>query len=193
MNICICGASSRTLDSVYYEQAELFGRLLAQAGHGLVFGGGKEGLMGAVARGVHSQGGRILSIVPKFFDEPDILFEHCTETIFTETLRERKQLMEEKSDAIVILPGGIGTYEEFFEMLTLKQLGRHDRAIVILNTESYFAPMQALLDSTAEKSFMSKACFGLYSIVDTPEQALAYIKSYTPTTGNIRRITDYNK
>ena len=132
MNICIYGASSATLEPVYYAEAEKLGELLASAGHALVFGGGREGLMGAAARGVHKMGGGIIGIAPRFFDEPGILYEHCTEMLYTDTMRERKQLMEERSQATVVLPGGIGTYEEFFEMLTLKQLGRTDRAIVIV-------------------------------------------------------------
>ncbi len=194
MKICIYGASSARLDAVYYEQAEKLGYLMAQAGHSLVFGGGKEGLMGAVARGVHSAGGGIIGIAPKFFDEPGVLYEHCTQLLFTETMRERKQLMEEQSSACIVLPGGIGTYEEFFEMLTLKQLGKTDRAIAILNTEGYYAPMQAMLEATAQRRFMSENCMKLYHIADTPEDALSYIDNYIPQgTGSIKRLSDYNK
>ena len=104
MNICIFGASGRELEESYYAAAELLGSLIAQQGHTLVFGGGREGLMGAAARGAHKYGGDIIGIVPKFFDEPGIIYEHCTELVFTETVRERKQLMEEPSDASELLP-----------------------------------------------------------------------------------------
>ena len=193
MNICIYGASSTSLEPVYYEQAEKLGELMAMASHALVFGGGREGLMGAAARGVHAHRGEIIGIAPRFFDEPGILYEHCTQMIFTDTMRERKQLMEEKSQATIVLPGGIGTYEEFFEMLTLKQLGRTDRAIVIVNTNAYYEPMQRLLEATAQNHFMSNNCLGLYKLVDTPEQALDYINNYIPQSGSIRRLSDYNK
>lgn len=193
MNICIYGASSATLEPVYYAEAEKLGELLASAGHALVFGGGREGLMGAAARGVHKMGGEIIGIAPRFFDEPGILYEHCTEMLYTDTMRERKQLMEERSQATVVLPGGIGTYEEFFEMLTLKQLGRTDRAIVIVNTNGYYEPMQRLLEHTAQTHFMSHNCLELYKLVDTPQQALDYINSYVPQSGSIRRLSDYNK
>ena len=192
MDICIYGASSSRLDPVFYEAAERLGVLMAEAGFGLVFGGGREGLMGAAARGVSSRGGRIIGIAPKFFDEPGILYEHCIELIYTDTMRERKALMEARSGACIVLPGGIGTYEEFFELLTLKQLGQTDRAIVILSTADYYAPMQALLEATAEKRFMSERCMELYRVVKTPEAALEYIKSYTPAaTGS--GIRDYGK
>lgn len=193
MDICIYGASSSRLDPVYYADAEKLGRLIAENGHGLVFGGGREGLMGAAARGAHSAGGRIVGIAPKFFDEPGILYEHCTELVYTETMRERKALMEERSDACIVLPGGIGTFEEFFEILTLKQLGQSDRAIVMLNTADYYAPLQALLESMAERKFMSAECLTLYAVADTPEKALDCIASYTPRTGSIRRLSDYSR
>ena len=193
MNICIFGASGRELEESYYAAAELLGSLIAQQGHTLVFGGGREGLMGAAARGAHKYGGDIIGIVPKLFDEPGIIYEHCTELVFTETVRERKQLMEERSEACVVLPGGIGTFEEFFEMLTLKQLGRSDRAIVVLNTNNYYGPMQHMLEDTARQRFMSRGCLELYGLADTPDKALDYIARYVPRKGSIRRLEDYNK
>lgn len=193
MKICIYGASSRTLDEIYYMEAEKLGRLMAQRGHSLVFGGGAEGLMGAVARGVHACGGEITGIAPRFFDEPGILYEHCTEMIFTETMNERKRLMEEKSDAVIVLPGGIGTFEEFFEILTLKQLGRSSSAIVLMNTKDYFAPLQKLLEHTAGARFMSENCLKIYSVKDSPEEALSAVENYVPQTGNLKRLEDYNK
>ena len=122
MNICIYGASSAELKKIYYEKTEELGQLMGKRGHGLVFGGGKEGLMGAAARGVDREKGYILGIAPRFFDQPGVLYEHCTEFIFTENMRERKHLLESRSDATIVVPGGIGTYEEFFEILTLKSL-----------------------------------------------------------------------
>ena len=193
MRICIYGASSRTLDKIYYAEAEKLGGLMAQRGHSLVFGGGAEGLMGAVARGVHAHGGKIVGIAPKFFDEPGILYEHCTEMIFTETMNERKQLMEDGSDAVIVLPGGIGTFEEFFEILTLKQLGRASHAIILLNTNGYFAPMQELLEHAAKQRFMSEKCLNIYTLAGTPEEALSAIEGYVPQTGNLKRLEDYNK
>jgi len=192
MKICIYGASSRALEEIYYTEAEKLGALMAQRGHSLIFGGGAEGLMGAAARGVYSGGGEIIGIAPRFFDEPGILFPHCTELVYTDTMRERKALMEERSQAIIVLPGGIGTYEEFFEILTLKQLGRVSHAIVLLNTNNYFAPMKALLEHTAQERFMSQGCLDIFTVVDTPEDALAAIESYVPQTGNLKRLEDYN-
>lgn len=193
MRICIFGASGRELDERYYAEAEALGELIGRSGDSIVFGGGAEGLMGACARGVHRTGGGIVGIAPRFFDEPGILYDKCSRMIFTETMRERKQLMQENSDACIVLPGGIGTLEEFFEILTLKQLGRDDRAIVLLNTLGAHDAMIKMLGELARRRFMSESCLELYSVADTPQQAMEQLTSYVPRTGSIRRLEDYNK
>ena len=178
MNICIYGASSATLEPVYYAEAEKLGELLASAGHALVFGGGREGLMGAAARGVHKMGGEIIGIAPRFFDEPGILYEHCTEMLYTDTMRERKQLLEEKSDAYIMAPGGIGTFDEFFEMLTLKQLGRHDKPMVVFNTAGYYDSLLAMIENGIEKEFIFPTVRELYFVTDSADESLDYIEHY---------------
>ena len=138
MNICVFGASSDRIEKAYFEEAYALGVLIAREGHQLIFGGGNEGLMGACARGVLSEGGRPLGIAPRFFDEPGILMKEECDFVFTETMSERKAHMEAEADAFIALPGGIGTYEEFFEALTLKQLGQHHKPMALLNTAGYF-------------------------------------------------------
>lgn len=193
MRICIFGASGRELDERYYSEAEALGRLIGNNGDSIVFGGGAEGLMGACARGVFASHGGIVGVAPRFFDEPGILYDKCSRMIFTDTMRERKQIMQENSDACVVLPGGIGTLEEFFEILTLKQLGRDDRAIVLLNTLGAHDAMIAMLEELAERRFMSKSCLSLYSVADTPAQVMDQLARYIPQKGSIRRLEDYNK
>ena len=193
MNICIYGASSRKLAKEYYDAAEALGALMAKQGHTLVFGGGQEGIMGAVARGAYAHGGSIIGIAPRFFDEPGVLFAECTEFIYTDTMRERKALMEEHSEAFIVLPGGIGTYEEFFEMLTLKQLGRHNKPMVMLNTRNYYGPMSAMLQNTVDEGFMSADCMKLFGVCNTPEEALDYVLTAETLSGSIRRLEDYTK
>ncbi len=192
MRICIFGASGRELDERFYAEAETLGELIGKNGDSIVFGGGAEGLMGACARGVHSTGGEIVGIAPRFFAEPGILYDKCSRMIFTETMRERKQLMQENSDACIVLPGGIGTLEEFFEILTLKQLGRDERAIVLLNTLGAQDAMISMLNELAERRFMSKNCLTLYSVAKTPQQAMEQLADYVPRSGSIRRLEDYN-
>lgn len=178
MNICVYGAASAELEEIYYEKTEELGKMMAKRGHGLVFGGGATGMMGAAARGVDGENGYLLGIAPRFFDEPGVLYENCTEFIFTDTMRERKQLLEEKSQATIVAPGGIGTYEEFFEILTLKSLHRLDRPIVLFNINGYYDPMKALLEHTAAERFMEKKILELCVFRDTAEEVLEYIEHY---------------
>lgn len=179
MRICLYGASSDKIDGRFMEEVFLFGKMLAEKGHSLVFGGGAQGLMGAAARGVTEKGGEILGVAPSFFKEVDgVLYEKCTEFLYTDTMRERKQLMEDNSDAFVVTPGGIGTFEEFFEILTLKQLGRHEKPVVIYNILGYYDTMRQLLDEAIEKEFMKPSCRELYAFLDTPQEVFAYLDSY---------------
>ena len=114
MNICLYGASSPEIDPVYLDAAYAFGRLLAQHGHTLVYGGGAQGVMGAAARGAYEAGGKITGIAPTFLQVDGILFDHCTEFFLTDTMAERKTAMIARADAFVMAPGGFGTLEEFF-------------------------------------------------------------------------------
>lgn len=188
MNICVYAASGRELDNIYFEEAYRLGELISRAGHTLVFGGGNEGLMGACARGAKAAGGRIIGIAPRFFDEPGVLYADCDEFIYTETMRQRKQLMEQTADAFIMLPGGIGTFEEFFEILTLKQLGRHSKPIAILNTAGYYEPMIHMLCHTAKHRFMNEKCLELYLLCDCPAQAVEHCTSTEKLNGSIRRF-----
>jgi len=185
MKICVYGASSAALDPPFYEAARRLGSLLAGEGHTLIFGAGAKGLMGAVAEGAHKADGKIIGIVPKFFDLPGVLYRECSEIIFTDTMRERKALMDEMSDAFIALPGGIGTYEELFEILTAKQLGLHDRAVLLLNTDGYYDPLEALIRHTVEERFAGEACLKLYQSCNTPEEVLKAIRNYVPQKGSV--------
>ncbi|MBQ9686812.1 MAG: TIGR00730 family Rossman fold protein [Oscillospiraceae bacterium] len=192
MNICVFGASSALIDPAYFAAAEELGSLLAQNGHRLIFGGGRDGLMGACARGVLKQGGQPLGVAPRFFDEPGVLMTEECAFIFTDTMSERKRIMEDNADAFIALPGGIGTYEEFFETLTLKQLGRHSKPMALLNTLGYFDPFHTLLQFTAASRFMSADVLSLYALCDSPAQALLHVE--TPSAPAAPRdISRYNR
>ena len=143
MNVCIFGASSSNIPECYIEFAEKLGHRLASDGHGMVFGAGRTGLMGAAARGAYSAGGKIIGVIPEKLNIPGIYFEHCTERIQTATMHERKQLMESRSDAFVALSGGFGTLEELLEVLTLKQLGYHNLPVIIVNINGFYDPLIA--------------------------------------------------
>ena len=178
MNICVFGAASNAIADSYLKTVENFGAELAMRGHGLVFGGGATGLMGAVARGVAGAGGFLLGVAPHFFNTEGVLYQNCTEFIYTETMRERKQTMEDRSDAVVMVPGGIGTFEEFFEMLTLKQLGRNNKPIAVFNVNGYFDEMEAMLQKAAREQFMSAGTLDLYRCFSDGGELLAYLEQY---------------
>lgn len=182
MNICVYGAASDTIQKVFIEQGEALGRKMAERGHALVFGGGGGGLMGAVARGVHSCGGvKITGIVPGFFTEDGthidgLLFDNIDEYIETATMRERKGKLDEMSDAFIITPGGIGTYDELFEMLTLKNLGRHKKPMAVLNTDGYYDSLLTVIDKGIEAGFIKPKVRDLLFVSDNVEKILDYIE-----------------
>ena len=177
MRVCVFGASSKDIAQVYFDGAFALGELLARRGHEIVFGGGASGLMGAAARGARSAGGRLIGVAPRFFDQPGVLFD-CDEMVFTETMGERKKAMEDMAEAFVTLPGGIGTFEEFFEALTLKQLGRHAKAMALLNTNGYYSELEAMLRRAVREEFLTPDGKALYETFDEPAALADYIESY---------------
>ena len=186
MNICVYGASSTLIDSSYISAGEKLGEIMAEHKHNLIFGGGANGLMGAVARGMNSVGGcEIIGIAPSFMNVDGILYENCTRFIYSETMRERKQIMEELSDAFIVAPGGIGTFDEFFEILTLKQLDRHNKPIALLNTNGYYNHLKEFLQNSIEEKFMSKECNKLIYFAETPADIINYIENYKPEINSI--------
>lgn len=181
MKICVYGASSTTIDKSYITAGEDLGKIMAECGHSLIFGGGANGLMGAVARGVHSiNRTEIIGIAPSFFNVDGILFDHCTSFYYPETMRERKKMMDDMSDAFIVTPGGIGTFDEFFEILTLKQLGRHNKPIAVYNTNGYYEHLKNFLQHGIDENFLSDECNKLFFLSDDPKEIINYLKHYNP-------------
>ena len=176
MKICVYGASSNEIDRRYLDAGMLLGAAMAKRGHELVFGGGNTGLMGAVARGVHQEGGRVIGIAPRFFRVDGVLYPDCDEWIYTDTMRSRKEKMEQVSDAFLVTPGGIGTLDEFFEIFTLRQLDRHHKPIALLNTSGYFDPISQMLQSMAKEKFLVESCLDLIKITPDPEEILDFVE-----------------
>ena len=198
MNICVFGASSSTIDKTFIDRVERLGREMADRGHSLIYGAGASGLMGAVARGVYERNGNIVGVVPDFFEEEDMgvdgrIFPKCTELIKTDSMRERKRIMEDRADAFIIVPGGIGTLEEFFEVFTLKQLERHNKAIAILNINGYYDAMLNMLDVAVEHKFLREACRLLYKVFTDENEMLDYIESYKAPQINVFEMKNIEK
>ncbi len=179
MRICVFGAASPTIDKEYIEKVEIMGKIMADRGHSLTFGGGGNGLMGAAARGVKEGGGYILGVAPKFFFEDTVerIYDKCDELIKPDTMRERKQIMEDNADAFIVTPGGIGTFEEFFEILTSKQLCRHNKPIAIYNIKGYYNEIQTVMERAIEKNFVKDTCLNLYKVTDDLDELFAYIET----------------
>ena len=177
MNICLYGASSNVIAKAYINPTEELGAKIAERGHTLIYGGGAAGLMGAAARGAYSRGGKIIGVVPSVLNVDGILFDNCTELIFTETMRERKALMEQKSDAFIMTPGGVGTFDEFFEILTLKQLGSHSKPIAVFNINGYYDCLIAQLNNAVHKQFMTQESLNLCLFTDRADKLLNYLEA----------------
>ncbi len=179
MQICVFGAASKTIDEKYLNAVENMGEYLAKRGHNLIFGSGCTGCMGAAARGFKKGGGKIHGVIPRFFknDLSDFVNWNCDEMTYTETMRERKAIMENLADAFVITPGGVGTYEEFFEILTLKQLGRHRKPIAFFNVDGYYDKLEELLEYSIEKNFVKPECRVLYKLFTDVDEMVSYLEN----------------
>ena len=181
MKICIFGAASDKIDKKYIDDCYALAKFLARRGHDLVFGAGGEGLMGAAARGFKENGGKVHGVIPYFFEENgyEAIFKGCDELTRTESMAERKRVMEDDADAFIIVPGGIGTLEEFFEVLTLKQLGRHKKAIAIYNSCGFYTNFDASLDEIISQKFVNEECKLLYKTLNSKEEVAEYVENYT--------------
>jgi uncharacterized protein (TIGR00730 family) len=178
-NICVYCGSAAGDDLRYADAAEAFGRALARADIGLVFGGGSCGLMGITARATLKAGGRVTGIIPNFLDEREIALDGLTELIVVEDMHTRKRLMFERSDAFVALPGGIGTLEELAEQLTWAQLGRHAKPMVIADIAGFWRPLLTLFAHMHNAGFIREGYDIRYMVAERVEDILPMIQSAT--------------
>ena len=165
-------ASSDNLDRIYIDAAERLGEAIARAGLVLVYGGGCMGLMGSVADSVHHHGGRVHGVITEKLAALEFARHACDKLEFVPTMRIRKQRMEELADAFITLPGGVGTYEELFEMLVARKLHDHDKTLIVVNVNGYFDPLLAMLQRGVDEGFVSTATRDLLEIVERPEEAV---------------------
>lgn len=178
--VCVYCSSSNAVPRPFVDAAEELGELLARRGLTLVYGGAHVGLMGALAKAVHRHGGRVIGVIPRFMHEREIAYEAADEFIVTETMHERKNTMATRADAFVALPGGFGTLEETLEALTLRQLGRHHKPIVFLNTAGFYDPLLAQFERIYADKFAKAEYRQFYHVAATPADALDYLAAYVP-------------
>ena len=178
-SICIFGAAREEIDDQYKKEAYELARLISNENKKIVFGAGATGVMGAVARGAKENGGYLVGVVPHHLNNSGLIYDNCDELILTDTLRERKRIMDEKADAFMALPGGVGTLEELMEIITLKQLKRHDKPIVVLNTNGYYESLFCQIDTMIKENFLKSENGELFHIADTAKEAIEYLLGTT--------------
>ena len=170
-SVCVYCGSRPGNDPVYAEAARATGQWIGEHGGQLVYGGGRNGLMGIVAEATQAAGGRVVGIIPKALVDLEQANTHCDELHVVDTMHERKALMAERSDAFIALPGGIGTFEELFEVWTWRQLRYHDKAIGVLNVAGYYDALLVFLANSVRAGFMSEAQMTLFK-TDTAVEPL---------------------
>jgi len=178
-----CGSSFGS-DDVYKEQAALLGRTLAKQNIQLIYGGANVGLMGAVADGALNEGGKVVGVIPHFLQSKEIAHNQLTELILVETMHERKTRMNDLCDGVIVLPGGYGTLEEFFEMITWAQLGLHKKPIGILNIDGFYDNLIKLVQTMVDKGFLKQINREMLLISNTIDELLEMMRNYqAPTVG----------
>ncbi|MCZ6512416.1 MAG: TIGR00730 family Rossman fold protein [Nitrospinae bacterium] len=178
--MCVFCASSNAVDAVYLDAATDLGRRMGQSGIDLVYGGASIGLMGAVARGVHEKKGKVIGVLPNFFKTIEIEYDEADELIVTRDIRERKAIMDERSDAFIVLPGGVGTLEEAMEIFSLIQLKQTVKPLVIINTEGFYDGIIRHFEQLVTLKFAKAEILKMYALVNTPEEAMVFIENFRP-------------
>ncbi len=172
-SICVYCGSRTGRGERYRDAAAELGRIMAARGIGLVYGGGSVGLMGVVADAVLACGGRVTGVIPGFLKTAELAHAGLTEQVVVPSMHERKRAMFERSDAFIALPGGFGTLDELLEMITWRQLGRHERPNVLLDTAGFFGGLVAHFERAIEEGFIAPELRALYGVAATPAEAVA--------------------
>ena len=176
MKICLYGSSSEQTLEKYTDVGYELGLRIAQNGHSLVFGGGNDGMMGAVASGVHAAGGNIISIAPYWIGEFDDPFKNSHKHIETQSMDDRKVLFIQNSDAFIIAPGGFGTLDEFFDVLILKYLKRHDKPVILFSIDNYYDSLVSTLKEMQEQFMIRDDGFEYFEIAHSVDEVFQYLE-----------------
>ena len=180
MRVCVFCSSSDAVAPRYRNVARQLGRALAAAGHDLVYGGGAVGLMGVLAAAVAESGGHVTGVIPGFMHERGIANPMLDDLVVTADMRSRKEEMDRRADAFIALPGGLGTCEEILEALTLKQLGRHARPVVFVNSAGFYDPLLRFFSRVVDEHFAGPSMVTLYHVANEVPEVLEYLRGYKP-------------
>ncbi len=178
--LCVYCSSSSRLDKKYYDAAEALGIGLAQHGWALVYGGGKAGLMGSVARSAKTAGGYVIGVIPEFMKARELAFTDADELITVTTMHERKQIMAEKADAFVTLPGGIGTLEELSEIMTARYLNLMTKPIILVNQDGFYDDLLRFFDKMIQEKFKSAGMSDIVTVAKTVEEVWTVLQNPRP-------------
>ncbi|RAP54365.1 MAG: Rossman fold protein, TIGR00730 family [Methanosphaera sp. rholeuAM130] len=178
MKICLFGSGSNKVNEKYLKEGYDLGVQIAKNNHCLVFGGGANGMMGSVARGVSDNDGFVRAIIPDWMTDFEPLYDECDDIIYTKSMDERKRLFIEKSDAFITVAGGIGTLDELFEAITLKKLRMHNKPIVILNTYSFYDPLILMLEEMIRENTIPEDNRNMVKVVKSIPEAFEYLDGY---------------
>jgi uncharacterized protein (TIGR00730 family) len=188
--VVYCGSSDESRP-VYLEAASSMGRALVRRDLTLIFGGGRTGMMGALADAALQAGGKVIGIMPRQFNTPVLAHPRLSEMILVDSMHQRKAMMAEMGDAFIALPGGFGTLEELFEILTWAQIGMHAKPVGVLNAEGYFDPLLALIEHVRREGFIYSVHRALLACERTPDALLDRLAAYEPPPG-LERWVDRN-
>ncbi len=178
--VAIYCASSTSVDPAIFAAGKAIGEALTKAGLGMVYGGPTCGLMGITSEAHKNAGGRVIGVVPSFMIEAGIKSPLLDEVVAVESMADRKNAMNQRSGAFVILPGGIGTFDEFFDILALKQLNQHQKPIVLVNTLGYYEPLLAMLRHCVKHHTVKEEHLTLFSVANTPEEVMVHLSRSAP-------------
>jgi len=178
--VCVYCGSAIGARPVYAEAAKAFGRALVEADLALVYGGGSVGLMGTIADEVLGLGGRAIGVIPELLMSKEVGHAGLTELHVVADMHERKKKMADLSDAFVSMPGGVGTFEELFEVYTWAQLGYHQKPVALLNVDGYYDPLIAMLRHTVEEGFMRAPFLAMLQVASDPAEMIHALRKYVP-------------
>ncbi len=178
-NICVYCSSSNYLSDEFYKVAYDLGERIAKNGDTLVYGGSTCGCMGKVAEGVINNNGKVVGIIPKAIMEHGISNHRASEIIISEDMNDRKQMMEEKADIFIALPGSFGTMDEIFQVIVTKQLSYHKKGIIFIDVDNYYKPLFEMFENFYKYGFAREFNRELYFIAKSPEEAINYCNNYT--------------
>jgi len=193
MNVCVFSSSSNAIPEIYFEEARNLGNLIAASGWNLIYGGANVGLMHACAEAARVGGARTVGIIPELIHAHRLSSPDDHEQIITPNMRERKYLMRKRSNFFVALPGGFGTLEEILEVITLKQLNYHNKAVVFINTNGYYNPLLEQFEKAYNETFAKESYRTMYHVASNSLEAITYLKQYTPSEPSSKWFNVPNK